>query len=142
MVAYDAAVNPTTGTFTMEADFPNPNNIVLAGQFARVRGTLETRDGALLVPQKAVSELQGNYRVFVIDSENTVKVRDVTPGIRTENLWLIEKGLKPGERIAVEGLLRLQAGMKVNPQPVTLESLSMPPEEKTQKKPEEQGAGE
>jgi membrane fusion protein (multidrug efflux system) len=142
VVAYDAAINPTTGTFTMEADFRNPNNIVLAGQFARVRGVIETRKDALLVPQKAVSELQGNFRVFVIDGENTVKVRDVVPGIRTANLWLIEKGLKPGERVAVEGLLRLQAGMKVNPQPVTLESLSKPPDEKPQKKPEEQGAGE
>jgi membrane fusion protein (multidrug efflux system) len=103
---------------------------------------IETRKDALLVPQKAVSELQGNFRVFVIDGENTVKVRDVVPGIRTANLWLIEKGLKPGERVAVEGLLRLQAGMKVNPQPVTLESLSKPPDEKPQKKPEEQGAGE
>jgi membrane fusion protein (multidrug efflux system) len=131
VVAYDAAINPTTGTFTLEADFQNPNNLVLAGQFARVRGVLETRRDALLVPQKAVSELQGNFRVFVIDAENTVKLRDVEPGIRTEKLWLIEKGLKPGERVAVEGLLRLQPGMKVNPQPVTLESLQRPgsPEE-------------
>ncbi len=131
IVAYDAAINPTTGTFTLEADFQNPNNLVLAGQFARVRGVLETRRDALLVPQKAVSELQGNFRVFVIDAENTVKLRDVEPGIRTEKLWLIEKGLKPGERVAVEGLLRLQPGMKVNPQPVTLESLERPgsPEE-------------
>lgn len=131
IVAYDAAINPTTGTFTLEADFQNPNNLVLAGQFARVRGVLETRRDALLVPQKAVSELQGNFRVFVIDAENTVKLRDVEPGIRTEKLWLIEKGLKPGERVAVEGLLRLQPGMKVNPQPVTLESLQRPgsPEE-------------
>ena len=126
VVAYDAAINPTTGTFTLEAAFQNPVNLVLAGQFARVRGVLETRKDALLVPQKAVSELQGNFRVFVIDAENTVKLRDVETGIRTEKLWLIEKGLKPGERVAVEGLLRLQAGMKVNPQPVTLESLERP----------------
>ena len=136
VIAYDAAINPTTGTFTLEADFRNPNNLVLAGQFARVRGVLETRRDALLVPQKAVSELQGNFRVFVIDAENTVKLRDVEPGIRTEKLWLIEKGLKPGERVAVEGLLRLQAGMKINPQPVTLESLQRPGS------PEEPGAGD
>jgi membrane fusion protein (multidrug efflux system) len=126
VIAYDAAINPTTGTFTLEADFRNPNNLVLAGQFARVRGVLETRKDALLVPQKAVSELQGNFRVFVIDAENTVKLREVEPGFRTEKLWLIEKGLKPGERVAVEGLLRLQPGMKVNPQPVTLDSLERP----------------
>ena len=131
VVAYSAAIDPTTGTFTMEADFPNPDNIVLAGQFARVRGVVETRKDALLVPQMAVSELQGNYRVFVVDAENTVKLRDVVPGIQVDNLWLIEKGLKPGERVAVEGLLRLQADMKVNPQPVTLEDLDRPEQPET-----------
>ena len=132
IVAFGAAINPTTGTFTLEADFPNPDNLVLAGQFARVRGVLETRRDALLVPQKAVSELQGNFRVFVIDAENTVKLRDVVPGIRLDRLWLIEKGLKPGERIAVEGLLRLQPGMKINPQPVTLETMDQPVTPKAQ----------
>jgi membrane fusion protein (multidrug efflux system) len=115
VVAYDAAVNPTTGTFTMEADFPNPDGIVLAGQFARVRGVLETRKDALLVPQRAVSELQGSYRVFVVTSENTVELRDVETGPRIDDMWLIEKGLEPNERVAVEGLLRLQNGMTVNP---------------------------
>lgn len=115
VVAYDAAVNPTTGTFTMEADFPNPGGIVLAGQFARVRGVLEMRKDALLVPQRAVSELQGNYRVFVISQDNTVQLRDVQTGPRIDDMWLIEKGLEPGERVAVEGLLRLQNGMTVNP---------------------------
>jgi membrane fusion protein (multidrug efflux system) len=115
VTAYDAAVNPTTGTFTLEADFPNPGNIVLAGQFARVRGVVETRQDALLVPQRAVSELQGNYRVFVITPDNTVELRDVEPGPRIDNLWLIDKGLNPGERVAVEGILRLKDGMTVNP---------------------------
>jgi membrane fusion protein (multidrug efflux system) len=115
VIAYDAAINPTTGTFTLEADFPNPGNIVLAGQFARVRGIVETRQGALLIPQRAVSELQGNYRVFVIKPDNTVALRDVEPGPRVGNRWLIDKGLNPGERVAVEGLLRLKDGMTVNP---------------------------
>jgi len=132
IVAFDAAINPTTGTFTLEADFPNPNNLILAGQFARVRGVLETRKNALLVPQKAVSELQGNYRVFVIDAENRAKLRDVVPGIRVGRLWLIKKGLKPGERVAVEGLLRLQSGMQINPQPVTLETVNQPETPKAQ----------
>jgi membrane fusion protein (multidrug efflux system) len=126
IIAYSAAIDPTTGTFTMEADFLNPDHIVLAGQFARVRGVVETREDALLVPQKAVSELQGNFRVFVIDDENTVRIREVEPGVRVDNLWLIEKGLQPGERVALEGLLRLQPDMKVNPQPVTLEALEQP----------------
>jgi membrane fusion protein (multidrug efflux system) len=88
---------------------------VLAGQFARVRAIVETRRDALLVPQRSVSELQGNYRVFVVTPGNTVELRDVQPGPRIDDLWLIEKGLEPGERVAVEGLLRLQNGMTVNP---------------------------
>ena len=133
VVIYDAAVNPTTGTFTMEADFPNPGGIVLAGQFARVRGVLETRQDALLVPQRAVSELQGNYRVFVITPENTVKLRDVQAGPRIDDMWLIEQGLEPGERVAVEGLLRLQNGMTVNP--VTPEQAAAAKAEQTGEKP-------
>lgn len=137
IVAYSAAIDPTTGTFTMEADFPNPDHIVLAGQFARVRGVVETRKDALLVPQKAVSELQGNFRVFVIDDADTVRIREVEPGIRVDNLWLIEKGLQPGERVALEGLLRLQPDMKVSPQPVTLEELEQAESMQSRDLPEE-----
>ena len=115
VIAYDAAVNPTTGTFTLEADFPNPDDTVVAGLFARVRGVAETRRDALLVPQRAVSELQGNYRVFVIKPDNTVALREIETGVRIGNMWLIEKGLNPGDRVAVEGILRLQKGMTVNP---------------------------
>lgn len=115
VVSYSAAIDPATGTFTLEADFPNPDNIVLAGQFARVRAVAETRHDALLVPQRAVSELQGNYRVFVINPDNTVELRVIEPGPRIDDLWLIDKGLEPGERVAVEGILRLQNGMTVNP---------------------------
>lgn len=117
VVAYSAAIDPTTGTFTMEADFPNPDHIVLAGQFARVRAVAEIRRDALLIPQRAVSELQGNYRVFVIKPDNTVELRVVEPGPRIDDLWLIEQGLKPGERVALEGILRLQNGMTVKPVP-------------------------
>lgn len=115
VVGYDAAVNPTTGTFTLEADFPNPDSTVLAGLFARVRAVVETRKDALLVPQRAVSELQGSYRVFVIKPDNTVELRDVKPGPRLANKWLIDEGLQPGDRVAVEGVLRLKDGMTVNP---------------------------
>jgi membrane fusion protein (multidrug efflux system) len=131
VIAYDAAIDPTTGTFTLEADFPNPGNIVLAGQFARVRGIVETRRDALLVPQRAVSELQGNYRVFVIKPDNTVALRDVEPGPRIGNQWLIDKGLNPGERVAVEGILRLKDGMTVNPvtpKPAATEDKAKPEE--------------
>ena len=125
VVAYEAAIDPTTGTFTLEADFPNPKGIVLAGQFARVRAVVETRENALLVPQRAVTELQGNFRVFVVGSDGTVELRKVETGPRIDNLWLIESGLNPGERVALEGILRLANGMKVVPELVDPES---PPE--------------
>lgn len=115
VVSYDAAINPTTGTFRLEADFPNPNHIILAGQFARVRGVLETRRDALLVPQRAVTESQGTFSVIVINADNKAEIRDVTPGPRIDKLWIIEKGLNPGERIAVEGIQRLRNGMVIIP---------------------------
>ncbi len=115
IVATDAAVNPTTGTFTLEADFPNPNSLVLAGQFARVRAVVETRKDALLIPQRCISELQGIFRVFVIGQDGTVELRRVQPGPKIAQLQIVESGLGPGERVALEGLLRLKAGMEVDP---------------------------
>jgi membrane fusion protein (multidrug efflux system) len=124
IVVYDAAIDPTTGTFTLEADFSNPSNIILAGQFARIRGVIEVREDALLVPQRAVSELQGNFRVFVIRDDGTTELRDVEPGPRVDNMWIMDSGLEAGDKVAVEGLLRLSNEMKVNPQLVSVESLS------------------
>jgi membrane fusion protein (multidrug efflux system) len=112
-VAFAAAVDPTTGTFTVEADFPNPNDLVLAGQFARVRAVVETRKNALLVPQRCIIELQGNFRVFVVAQDGTVELRQVQPGPKISYLQIIESGLEPGDRVALEGLLRLKDGMKV-----------------------------
>jgi membrane fusion protein (multidrug efflux system) len=123
IVAYDAAINPTTGTFTMEADFDNPNGIVLAGQFARVRGVVESREGAIMVPTRAVSELQGIFRVFVVGDDNVIEIRTVQLGPEVDNLRIIEEGLEAGERVAIEGLLRLRNGAVVNPTVVDLASL-------------------
>ena len=85
--------------------------------FARVRFDAETRKGALLVPQRAVTELQSSFRVFVIGADNTVEVRQVEVGPRLGSEWIIESGLDPGDRVAVEGLLRMRPGMTVNPVP-------------------------
>jgi membrane fusion protein (multidrug efflux system) len=114
-VATGAAVDPTTGTFTLEADFPNPNNLVLAGQFARIRAVVETRKDALLIPQRCISELQGNFRVFVVGQDGSVELRQVQPGAKIAQLQIVESGLNPGERVALEGVLRLKAEMKVVP---------------------------
>ena len=112
VVGADAAVNPTTGTFTLEADFANPDRIVVAGQFARVRAVVETRRGALLIPQRCVSELQGNFRVFAITRDGRVQLREVLPGPVVGRLVIIESGLEAGERVALEGAV-LRDGMKV-----------------------------
>ncbi len=120
-VATDAAVNPETGTFTIEADFPNPDNLVLAGQFARIRAVVETRKQALLVPQRSITELQGHFRVFVVSEDGRVELRPVEPGPRIGQLQIIESGLEPSERVALEGVQRLKPDMTVAPELVELD---------------------
>ena len=115
VVASDAAINPDTGTFTLEADFPNPDAIVIAGQFARVRIPVSERPDALLVPQRAISELLGIFRVFVVAEDGSVALRQVELGPQVGRMRLVESGLKPGERVAIEGLLMLKNGASVKP---------------------------
>jgi membrane fusion protein (multidrug efflux system) len=111
-VATAAAIDPETGTFTMEADFPNPESLVLAGQFARVRAVAEVRKDALLVPQRSVSELQGLFRVYVVGEDGTVELRNVELGAKIDRLQIVETGLKADERVALD-VMRLRPGMKV-----------------------------
>ena len=113
----DRQVDVKTGTILVAALFPNPNNLLRPGQFARVRAVTKTREKALLVPQRAVTELQGNYQVAVVTPDNKVDVRPVKVGQRTGNLWIIDEGLRQGERVVVEGLQKLKAGMTVSPKP-------------------------
>ncbi len=117
VVSFDAAIDPGTGTFTLEADFPNPERIILPGQFARVRGVVELRKNSLAVPQRAVMETQGLFQLAVVGEDGTVDLRRVQMGPRIEKLWIVDSGLEPGERIALDGLQRLRTGMKVVPKP-------------------------
>ena len=117
IVSFDAAIDSTTGTLTLEADFPNPDRIVLPGQFARVRGVLEEREGALAVPQRAVMETQGIFQLAVVGDDGTVDLRQVQMGPRVDDRWIVESGLQPGERVALEGLQRMSPGIKVVPKP-------------------------
>lgn len=112
VVNFDAAVDPATGTLTLEADFPNPDRLVLPGQFARVRGTVEERKAAVAVPQRAVIETQGLFQLAVVD-EGTVELRRVEMGPRVDSLWIVEAGLEAGESVALDGLQRLRTGSKV-----------------------------
>ena len=110
-------VGTHTGTIVLEALFPNEGNILRPGLFARVRADVATKEGALLVPQRAVTEMQGTYRVAVVDSSNKVSVRRVKTGPRHGTEWVIEQGLKPGERVVAEGVQFATDGITVQTKP-------------------------
>jgi membrane fusion protein (multidrug efflux system) len=114
-VPASAGVDPATGTLLVRGEFPNPDHVLRPGQYARVRAVTETKRQALLVPQRAISELQGVFQVAVVDAENKVALRVVEPGVRDGSLQVIEKGLAPGERVVVEGLQKVRSGAVVNP---------------------------
>ena len=113
----DRQVDVRTGTIKVAALFPNPGNILRPGQFARVRAQTMTKKGALLIPQRAVSELQGSYQVAVVGADNKVDIRPVKVAERVDTLWVIDEGLKPGERVIAEGIQKIKQGMDVNPKP-------------------------
>ncbi|MBK7977611.1 MAG: efflux RND transporter periplasmic adaptor subunit [Deltaproteobacteria bacterium] len=121
MVFTDRNVDPTTGTILMEAAFPNPARIVRPGQYARVRAAVDFKNGAILVPQRAVLETQGTYSVAVVKADSTIDLRMVTPSTRLGSLWVIDSGLTAGDKIVVEGLQKVRPGIKVNPQAVTID---------------------
>jgi membrane fusion protein (multidrug efflux system) len=111
----DRQVDVKTGTIRLAARFPNPGNILRPGQFARIRAITQTKQGALLVPQRSVTELQGGYQVAVVTADNKVEIRPVKVGARTGNLWVVDEGLAAGERVVAEGLQKIKAGMTVAP---------------------------
>ena len=108
-------VDVKTGTMMIVSLFPNPGNLLRPGQYAKVRAPIETRPGALLVPQRAVQEVQGGYQVAVVGADNKVAMRPVKTGARVGTQWVIEEGLKPGERVVVEGLQKVRDGVTVSP---------------------------
>ncbi|HUK42667.1 MAG TPA: efflux RND transporter periplasmic adaptor subunit [Candidatus Acidoferrales bacterium] len=122
----DRQVDVKTGTLRVQGIFPNPGNVLRPGEYARVRTIIATRKGALLVPQKAVSELQGNYQVAVVGSDNKVQIRPVKVGERVGTEWIIEQGLKRGERVVAEGVQKVRGGMAVNPKPLTATAEAQP----------------
>ena len=114
--AADNQIDPRTGALRMAAVFPNPKDLLRPGQFARIRLT-RIRHAALLVPQRAVSELQGNYQLLVVDAANRAHLRAVKVGPVSGAMWIIESGVQAGERVIVEGLQKARDGMTVNPRP-------------------------
>jgi len=118
----DRAVNQGTGAILIAGLFPNPGNILRPGGYGKVRAATRTESGALVIPQRAVTELQGSYQVAVVDSDNKVSIRTVTPGDRTGSDWIIAKGLKAGERVVAEGAQKVRPGSQVNPKPYVMQS--------------------
>lgn len=115
----DRQVDITTGTIRVVSAFPNPKNFLRPGQFGRVRASTYTRTGALLVPQRAVIELQGSFQLAVVGSDNKVSVRIVKVGERVGTEWIIDSGVKQGEMVVVEGVQKVREGSSVNPKPLT-----------------------
>ena len=111
--AVERAVDPTTGTLTGQFVFPNPERLLRPGQYGKARFVTDLKEDALLVPQLAVQEIQGLYSVMVVKPDATVEQRTVKAGERVGNLWVIDSGLKPGEKVIVEGLQKVQPGVKV-----------------------------
>lgn len=110
-------VDTTTGTFKVAALFPNPDNLLRPGQYGKIRATMSVEKGALLVPQRAVTEIQGKYLMAVVGADNKVDIRPVTVGERIGTEWIISKGLQPGEQVIAEGTQKVRPGATVNPKP-------------------------
>jgi membrane fusion protein (multidrug efflux system) len=117
----DRQVNQSTGAIRIAALFPNPGNILRPGGYGKVRTAVRVQKDGLLVPQRAVSELQGGYQVAVVDGENKVSIRTVKVGDRVGTQWIVAEGLKQGERVVVEGAQKVRPGMQVNPKPFAAE---------------------
>ena len=113
----DRAVDPTTGTLGIQLLFPNPELLLRPGQYGRARALLDNKVGALLVPQRAVQELQNLYSVAVVDGSGKVAFKNVKVGPRVDSLWVIEEGLTASDKVVVEGLQRIQDGMTVTAKP-------------------------
>jgi membrane fusion protein (multidrug efflux system) len=113
----DNQIDPKTGTIKVAALFPNPGNVLRPGLFARVRAHVMTKEGALLVPQRSVTELQGRFQVAVVGGDSKVDIRTVKAAERVDKLWVIDEGLKPGERIVFEGVQKVRPGMPVQIKP-------------------------
>jgi membrane fusion protein (multidrug efflux system) len=127
IVLVDRAVDPTTGTLRVDLGFPNPKRILRPGLYGKVKYREELRAGALLVPQRAVQELQGQFTVVVVNAEGKAETRKVKPGARTGSLWILEDGVKPGEKVIVEGAQKARDGAPVKATVVPAETPAAQP---------------
>lgn len=115
----DRQVNIQTGSIQIVGEFANPGNVLRPGQFGRIRAVTAITQDALLVPQRAVTELQGRYQVAVVDSDNRIRICSVQVGDRVGEMWIMTQGLQPGQRVVSEGTSKVREGELVNPKPDT-----------------------
>jgi membrane fusion protein (multidrug efflux system) len=111
----DRGVDPSTGALLIQASFPNPQEILRPGQFAKIKARVQVVENGILIPQRCVMELQGLYSVYVVDQNNKIKQIDIKVGPKIGQFWLITEGLQPGERVVYEGLQKVKNEMTVNP---------------------------
>ena len=135
MAFADRLVDPSTGTLLVQVAFPNPEGLVRPGQYGRARTIVDFRSNAILVPQKAVSELQATYNVMVVTADNKVETRPVTVGPRIGTLWIIDKGLNAGDNVIVEGLQKVRPGMTVKPTVVEIKETPDAPPSRARRRP-------
>jgi membrane fusion protein (multidrug efflux system) len=122
--AVERNIDTLTGTIALQIKFANPERLVRPGQFGRVKFDVDVKKGALLIPQRAVQELQNLYNIAIVGADNKVNFRSVKVGPRIDSLWVIEEGLSAGDRVIVEGLQKVRDGMVVSPKPVPAETKS------------------
>jgi membrane fusion protein (multidrug efflux system) len=127
IVFVDRQINAQTGTIRIAGTFVNPQRLLRPGQFGRIKAETDVRHDALVIPQRAVNELQGSYQVAVVTSDNTVQIRNVVLGPQLGASWIIMSGIKPHERVVTEGVAKLKDGMRVAPQSTTV-TASAPPQ--------------
>jgi len=133
----DRQVDVRTGTIRVATTFSNPNNLLRPGQFARIRAQMGLKKNALLIPQRAVTEVQGRYLVAVVGADNKVAIKQVKAAERYGQLWVIDEGLQAGDKVVAEGIQKVKDDMVVSPKPFEPEARSKPEEgQKTEAKPE------
>lgn len=125
--ALDRQINVQTGAILLQIQFPNPGNLLRPGAFGNVRSVVRLQKGALLIPQRALTEVQGKYLVAVVGVDNKVDIRPVVAGERSGSLWIITDGLKLGERVVAEGTQKVHQGVVVNPKAYQTEASAIPP---------------
>jgi membrane fusion protein, multidrug efflux system len=115
--AVNRQVDVRTGAILVQAEFPNPDNVLRPGGFGRIATVVGVQKDAMVVPQRAVNEIQGGFQIAVIGSDNKADIRSVKMGPKAGAMWVVAEGLKPGERVVAEGFQKLKEGMVVNPKP-------------------------